>query len=92
MIRTHPLLETGSDQMGLSLVDKKDTDCRCTLTTRPKPSAAGPVWRGGARERYEKPGAPFRERPVLSGADFAPCLVPVVGLEPAHKSYKMPEI
>ena len=40
--------------------------------TNSKPSAAGSSWKGGARERREKSGAPVRERPILSGADFAP--------------------
>ena len=61
-----------------SCVDKKDAAAsevaaiRTVPETNSKPSAAGSSWKGGARERREKPGAPVRERPILSGADFAP--------------------
>lgn len=61
-----------------SCVAKKDAAAlevpaiRTVPKTNSKPSAAGSSWKGGARERREKSGAPVRERPVLSGADFAP--------------------
>ncbi len=61
-----------------SCVAKKDAAAsevpaiRTVPETNSKPSAAGSSWKGGARERREKSGAPVRERPILSGADFAP--------------------
>ena len=61
-----------------SCVAKKDAAAsevpaiRTVPKTNSKPSAAGSSWKGGARERREKSGAPVRERPILSGADFAP--------------------
>ena len=64
-----------------SCVAKKDAAAsevpaiRTVPETNSKPSAAGSSWKGGARERREKSGAPVRERPILSGADFAPTCV-----------------
>ena len=67
-----PKRETAYGGLPFGLVSIKRCSSPSRTPTKPQSSEASAVWKGGARERREKSGAPIRERPVLSGADFAP--------------------
>ena len=63
------------------VAEKDAQDARTALNTKPEPSVAGPVWRGGARERADDVFFAVGIKRRRSKADFAPTMAEVKRFE-----------